>query len=203
MCNINTSNYGWTICVSYKTKAENHIREELVQCKVEWTARSQPRSRLRLQFHVGASSRRYYYGRKCNAISTNLKSVKAWTSQTCQQHELITFRLHQQLCTATSRNPWYLSIWNIEIHLPLAKSEENKCSRSIENYKKSVFFMWSVISLSKQTLSSTQNSGNTIFGIVFIHSMFDIGFISKLNCKRLANVNGVPVNWQNDTITQN
>lgn len=60
-------------------------------------------------------------------------------------------------------------------------------------YKNRENFNWLTISLPMSTLSSTQNTGNIISGIVCMIGTTSIGLTSILNCIRFAARNGVPV----------
>lgn len=64
-----------------------------------------------------------------------------------------------------------------------------------KTYENSDAFNLVVYGLPKWALSSTQNIGRITSGMFFIHSTSGIGFTSKLNCKRFAADNGVPVTY--------
>lgn len=66
---------------------------------------------------------------------------------------------------------------------------------SDKTYRNILFFIGSVKSLPKLTPSSIQNNGKRTSGNVFMISTCGTGFTSKLNCKRLAADNGLPVSF--------
>lgn len=110
---------------------------------------------------------------------------------------------------STSKQPQYLSsyqdIMNLFKHFFRGKKlSNNETSHpiSLMNFSyQNIVFNGLIISLSRITPSSTQKNGKITSGKFFIISICGIGFTSRLNCKRLAADNGVPVNCLSENRT--